>query len=117
VLEELGGIDTLRFANGITFNQVASGLGKSGNDLVLKVNGSTANQVTLKDFFLSGDNLVETISFETGGQLTASQIFGAFGLPVPTAPDVSPFSVAAGFRVLGQCNGFRSQLLGIGRWR
>ena len=96
VLEELGGIDTLRFANGITFNQVASGLGKSGNDLVLKVNGSTANQVTLKDFFLGGDNLVETISFETGGQLTASQIFGAFGLPVPTAPAAAFDNVVQG---------------------
>lgn len=96
VLEEVGGIDTLRFANGITFNQVASGLGKSGNDLVLKVNGSTANQVTLKDFFLGGDNLVETISFETGGQLTASQIFGAFGLPVPTAPAAAFDSVVQG---------------------
>ena len=85
VLEELGGNDTLHFANGITFNQVASGLGKSGNDLVLKVNGSSANQVTLKDFFLGGDSLVETISFETGGQLTAAQIFGAFGLAVPTS--------------------------------
>ncbi|WP_415755590.1 calcium-binding protein [Pseudomonas leptonychotis] len=96
VLEESGGIDTLRFANGITFNQVASGLGKSGNDLVLKVNGSTDNQVTLKDFFLGGDNLVETISFETGGQLTASQIFGAFGLPVPTAPAAAFDSVVQG---------------------
>lgn len=86
VLEELGGNDTLNFANGITFNQVASGLGKSGNDLVLKISGSSANQVTLKDFFLGGDNLVETISFETGGQLTAAQIFGAFGIAMPTAP-------------------------------
>lgn len=86
VLEEQGGNDTLRFAGGISFNQVASGLTKSGNDLLLKVNGSTANQVTLKDFFLGGDNLVETIDFETGGQITAAQIFGAFGLPVPTAP-------------------------------
>ncbi len=85
VLEDLGGNDTLHFANGITFNQVASGLGKSGNDLVLKVNGSSANQVTLKDFFLGGDSLVETISFETGGQLTAAQIFGAFGLAVPSS--------------------------------
>ncbi|ARU88632.1 calcium-binding protein [Pseudomonas sp. M30-35] len=85
-LEELGGIDTLQFANGITFNQVASGLGKSGNDLILKVDGSTANQITLKDFFLGGDNLVETMSFETGGQLTAAQIFGAFGLAMPAAP-------------------------------
>ncbi|PZW46118.1 Ca2+-binding RTX toxin-like protein [Pseudomonas sp. URMO17WK12:I2] len=86
VVEELGGNDTLRFANGITFNQVASGLSKSGNDLILKVNGSTANQVTLKDFFLGGDNLVETFTFETGGQLTAAQIFGAFGLAMPSSP-------------------------------
>jgi Ca2+-binding RTX toxin-like protein len=84
VIEEIGGADTLVFAGGITFNQVASGLMKSGNDLVLRVNGSTANQVTLRDFFLGGDNLVETIAFETGGQLTAAQIFGAFGLAVPT---------------------------------
>lgn len=84
VIEEVGGADTLVFAGGIIFNQVASGLMKSGNDLVLRVNGSTANQVTLKNFFLGGDNLVETIAFETGGQLTAAQIFGAFGLPVPT---------------------------------
>jgi Ca2+-binding RTX toxin-like protein len=86
VLEEQGGSDTLRFTNGITFDQVVSSSDKSGNDLVLKVNGSTSNQVILKDFFLGGDNLVETISFETGGQFTASQIFGAFGLTLPTAP-------------------------------
>ncbi|OLU36004.1 hypothetical protein BVH06_00630 [Pseudomonas sp. PA27(2017)] len=86
VIEESGGNDTLRFANGITFNQVSSGLSKSGNDLILKVNGSAANQVTLKDFFLGGDNLVETFTFETGGQITSAQIFNAFGLAVPTAP-------------------------------
>ncbi|WP_156152803.1 MULTISPECIES: calcium-binding protein [Pseudomonas] len=96
VLEELGGIDTLRFANGITFNQVASGLGKSGNDLVLKVNGSSTNQVTLKDFFLGGENLVETISFDTGGQLTAAQIFGAFGLVVPSTSAASFDTVVQG---------------------
>ncbi|AGI23743.1 HlyJ hemolysin-like protein [Pseudomonas sp. ATCC 13867] len=84
VIEETGGADNLLFAGGITFSQVASGLMKSGNDLVLRVNGSTANQVTLKDFFLGDDNLIETIAFETGGQLTSAQIFGAFGLPVPT---------------------------------
>lgn len=85
VIEEVGGAsDTLAFSNGITFNQVASGLTKSGNDLILKVNGSTTNQVTLKDFFLGGDNLVETFTFETGGQLTAAQIFGAFGIAMPT---------------------------------
>jgi len=84
LIEEIGGADTLEFVGGITFNQVASGLMKSGNDLILQVGGSTANQVKLKDFFLGSDNLVETIAFETGGQLTAAQIFGAFGLAVPT---------------------------------
>lgn len=84
VLQEVGGIDVLRFSNGITFNQVGSGLMKSGNDLILKVNGSSANQITLKNYFLAGNNLVETIDFETGGQLTAEQIFGAFGLSLPT---------------------------------
>jgi Ca2+-binding RTX toxin-like protein len=83
------GTDTLRFSNGITYSQVSSGLLKSGDDLILRVNGSTANQVTLKNFFLGGDNLIETITFESGSQqLTAAQIFSAFGLtmPGPTAP-------------------------------
>ncbi|VFQ45403.1 calcium-binding protein [Desulfoluna butyratoxydans] len=80
-----GGTDTLRFAGGITFSQVGSGLTKSGDDLILNVSG-TSDQVTLKGFFLGGDNLVETIAFDTGGQITADQVFGAFGLAVPTPP-------------------------------
>ncbi|GAB2884049.1 hypothetical protein GCM10027180_12950 [Microbulbifer echini] len=87
VLEELGGVDTLRFSGGITWNDVASGLVGSGDDLILRVNGGP-DQITLKDFFLGGDNLVETIEFETGGQLTASDIFGAFGMAIPTPQDI-----------------------------
>ncbi|MCU7840567.1 MAG: hypothetical protein KZQ94_14455, partial [Candidatus Thiodiazotropha sp. (ex Troendleina suluensis)] len=83
-LEETAGTDLLRFENGITFNQVASGLLKSGDDLVLRVNGGP-DQVTLNNFFLGGDYLVETIEFATGGELTAAQIFGAFGLSIPVA--------------------------------
>ncbi|WP_299587786.1 calcium-binding protein [uncultured Microbulbifer sp.] len=86
VLEELGGVDTLRFSGGITWNDVASGLVGSGDDLVLQVNGGP-DQITLKNFFLGGDNLVETIEFETGGQLTTSDIFGAFGMAIPTPQD------------------------------
>ena len=85
MLKEGGGADVLRFGAGITFNQVASGLMKSGNDLVLKVNGGP-DQVTLTDFFVGGDAVVETIEFETGGQLTSGQIYGAFGLSEPTPP-------------------------------
>ncbi len=83
VLREVGGNDVLRFGAGITFNQVASGLMKSGDDLVLKVNGGP-DQVTLKDFFLGGAAVVETIEFESGGQITSGQIYGAFGLSEPT---------------------------------
>jgi Ca2+-binding RTX toxin-like protein len=83
VLREGGGNDVLRFGAGITFNQVASGLMKSGDDLVLKVNGGP-DQVTLEGFFLGGDAVVETIEFETGGQITSGQIYGAFGLSEPT---------------------------------
>jgi len=86
-LQDAGGIDILRFSNQINFNDVASGLMKSGNDLILKINGGS-NQITLKNYFLAGTHLIETIEFETGGQLTAEQIFGAFGLtiPVETSP-------------------------------
>ncbi|MEW8073547.1 MAG: calcium-binding protein [Candidatus Thiodiazotropha sp.] len=81
-LEETAGADCLRFENGITFGQVASGLLKSGDDLVLRVDGGP-DQITLRNFFLGGDHLVETIEFATGGALTAEQIFGAFGLAMP----------------------------------
>lgn len=85
---ETGGIDTLLFAGGIAFNQVSSGLMKSGNDLVLRVNKSNQNKVTLKDFFKGGTNIVETIRFETGGSLNAKQIFELFKVPMvnPESP-------------------------------
>ena len=83
VVRERGGTDVLRFGAGITFNQVASGLMKSGDDLVLQVDGGP-DQVTLTDFFRGGDAVIETIEFETGGQLTSDQVYGAFGLSEPT---------------------------------
>src|SRR5690606_3726253 len=54
----------------------------SGNDLVLNVSGGS-DKVTLKNWFLGGDNVVDVITFASGGQLTAAQIFGAFGLSNP----------------------------------
>lgn len=63
---------------------------KSGNDLVLRVNKSNQNKVTLKDFFKGGANIVETIRFETGGSLNAKQIFELFKVPM-TNPE-SPYA-------------------------
>ncbi|MDP5136285.1 hypothetical protein ORJ04_10020 [Rheinheimera baltica] len=98
VITELAGTDKLIFSNGISFNDVASGLTKSGNDLVLKVNGSAENSVTLTNFFLGGANLVESFEFETGGSISAAQIFGAFGLAMPSgeAPAVNTVHGSAG---------------------
>lgn len=77
------GTDTLIFSNGITFNQVGSGLISSGNDLILRVNSDANNQVTIKDYFSNGDSIIETISFETGGTISHEQIFGLFGKAIP----------------------------------
>jgi Ca2+-binding RTX toxin-like protein len=82
-LSDSSGTDTLLFSAGITFNQVASGLMKSGNDLILQVEGGASGQVTLKDYFVDGNAIIETIEFESGGSLTSDQIFGAFGLSAP----------------------------------
>jgi Ca2+-binding RTX toxin-like protein len=81
--KESGGTDVLTFGAGITFSQVASGLMKSGDDLVLRVNGGP-DQVTLTDFFVGGDSVIESIAFEAGGQISSGQIYGAFGMSEPT---------------------------------
>ena len=83
VLEEAGGYDRLRFSHGITFNQVGSGLIQSGDDLILRVDQDPNQQITVKNFFLGGEYLIESIEFETGGNISAEQIFGAFGLTMP----------------------------------
>ncbi|WP_065343436.1 calcium-binding protein [Acinetobacter gyllenbergii] len=89
-ITEQSGNDTVLFKNGITFSQVGNHLTKSGDDLILKVNGSNTNKVTINNFFKAGQYLVETLQFETGGQLTAEQIFGAFGLTIPSGTTPTP---------------------------
>ena len=113
VLAEEAGADTLRFTNGITFNSVASGLMKSGDDLVLMVNGGP-DQVTLQGFFRGGSELIETITFDTGGSLTADQIFGAFGMAVPdgTSPYAATVEGSNGDDALVQGGADAERLLG-----
>lgn len=89
MINEVSGNDKVVFKNGITFSQIGNYLNMSGNDLILKLDGSNTNKVTVKDFFLGGDYVVETFAFETGGQITASQIFGAFGLTMPAATSLA----------------------------
>ena len=84
IITESKGQDTLVFAGGITFSQVASRLLKSGNDLILRVDNNPESQVTIKDYFGHADKIIEIITFEKGGQLDYQQIYQLFGLPIPT---------------------------------
>jgi Ca2+-binding RTX toxin-like protein len=89
VIQDIAGTNTLRFTGGITFSQVGSGLTKSGDNLILKVSGGN-DQVTIEDFFKLGGSTIKNIEFESGGAISAQQIFGAFGMTMPT-------SAASGF--------------------
>ncbi|MFV3411153.1 calcium-binding protein [Pseudomonas sp. NY15436] len=50
--------------------------------MVLNISGST-DKVTVKNWFLGGDYVVDSLVFANGGTLTSDQIFGAFGLTNP----------------------------------
>ncbi|SDG43841.1 Ca2+-binding protein, RTX toxin-related [Onishia taeanensis] len=83
-IRDTSGVDRVIVDSRITFNDVASGLQRSGNDLHLRVSES-ADRITVEDFFADGNAVIETIEFEAGGQLTATQIFDAFGVSAPEA--------------------------------
>ena len=82
-----GGIDNIYF-DGIGFNDIASGLMRSNDDLILKVSG-TDDQLTIADFFEGGESAVGNISFASGGSISADQIFGAYGISNPNPTNVS----------------------------
>ncbi|MGP4717737.1 calcium-binding protein [Psychrobacter sp. T6-6] len=82
-----GGIDNIYF-DGVGFNDIASGLMRSNDDLILKVSGTT-DQLTIADFFEGGESAVGNISFASGGNISADQIFGAYGISNPNPTNVS----------------------------
>ena len=82
-----GGIDNIYF-DGVGFNDIASGLMRSNDDLILKVNGTT-DQLTIADFFEGGESAIGNISFASGGNISADQIFGAYGISNPNPTNAS----------------------------
>lgn len=94
VIIDVDGQNKIRFVDGITYSDVGSRLLKSEDDLILGIGGN-ANQVTIRNFF-SLASTIETVEFETGGQLTAAQLFGAFGLTAPTATGAPANNVELG---------------------
>jgi Ca2+-binding RTX toxin-like protein len=80
---DTAGTNTIQFVDGIGFNDVASGLSRSGDDLLLNISGNTSNQVRVAGFF-GVANTIEQLTFENGSVLTAAQLYGAFGAQAPT---------------------------------
>lgn len=75
-----GGFDTL-FFSGISGSQLAGGLSRDGDDLIFNVAGGS-DSVTVKNWFLGGDYLVDSIVF-ADGRVTADQINSAYGVNTP----------------------------------
>lgn len=80
------GVNTISFIDGIGFSDVSSGLMRSGDDLILSI-ASTGNQVKVNNFFAVA-NTINSLDFEDGSQITANQLYGAFGVSAPTDTDV-----------------------------
>ncbi|WP_290498756.1 DUF1566 domain-containing protein [Alcanivorax sp.] len=76
------GMHVVRFSGGIQFNDVATQLQKSGDDLVLG-NQTNNDQVRIHQFF-SHSGIISSIEFESGGQLDAASLFQLFGVQAPT---------------------------------
>jgi len=83
IVVDTEGSNTIYFTDGIVFNDVASGLVKADDDLVLTV-GTGGDQVRIVNFF-SLANTVEKLEFESGGEISATELFSAFGLTAPSA--------------------------------
>ena len=90
---ELAGTNTVEFGAGISFSDIASGLMKSGDDLILRI-GQTGQSLTVK-FFFSHRNTISQFRLSNGQVITAGQLLGAFGMAAPTASATVPALVAA----------------------
>ena len=78
-----GGYDKLIFKDGINFSQIGNHIMSNGQDLIFRLNGSSDDEVTIKDFFNNSSAIIEEFVFETGGSISAAQIYSLFGLEIP----------------------------------
>ncbi|MEH8016483.1 DUF1566 domain-containing protein [Rheinheimera muenzenbergensis] len=90
---ELAGTNTVEFGAGISFSDIASGLMKSGDDLILRI-GQSGQSLTVK-FFFSHSNTINQFRLSNGQVITAGQLLGAFGMAAPTASATVPALLTA----------------------
>ncbi|WP_301182350.1 calcium-binding protein [Stenotrophomonas sp. VV52] len=79
-----GGTDWLIFQNGIT--QSALGFAREGDDLVITVNGSATQKVTVTGHFLGGDLALDYLQAATGNALNTAAINALVTPPGPGTP-------------------------------
>jgi RHS repeat-associated protein len=82
-IHDVEGQNVIEFLSGISYSDVASGLMKAGDDLVLNI-GQNGQSLTIKRFF-SIDNTISALEFQDGSQLASTQLFQVFGITPPTA--------------------------------
>lgn len=98
-----GGTDRIFFENGITASQLA--FSRTGDDLVITVNGNASNTVRVTGHFLGGDQALDFVHPATGSALDTAAINALVGGSNPGGGDGDYPSVidgtAAGEQLLG----------------
>lgn len=79
-----GGNDGVFFQNGITESQL--GFSRTGEDLVITVNGNAANTVRVTNHFLGGDYSLDYLQPATGSMLTTAEINAKVAGGTPPGP-------------------------------
>lgn len=89
-----GGNDTIAFEN-VAYNSVMSNgnIVRQGNDLVLKVAGTT-DSVTVKEWF-NGNTSIQTVTFSSGQRVSASTINSMVGAASNMVNAMAAFGTAA----------------------
>ncbi|UQW76434.1 calcium-binding protein [Pseudomonas avellanae] len=83
-VQEGGGTsDAVVFEGGVDTNLLAASVRKVGNDLLFDFNAVSAGQVTVKNFFLGGEFLVEQFVTQAGDVIPAQKIFDIFNVVMP----------------------------------
>lgn len=83
VHEVSGSNDTVVFDRDIDINLIASSVKKINNDLLFDFNAVSAGRVTVKNFFLGGEFLVEKFMTQAGDVVPAQKIFDMFNIAMP----------------------------------
>jgi RHS repeat-associated protein len=82
LISDVHGSNVILFTEGITYSDISNGFVISGDDLVIRITDAS-NTIQIENFF-SVANTISTFEFESGGEITALQLFSSFGMIPPS---------------------------------